>query len=729
MALDNAALAQLAEQYGIATEFWDWKGRRTQVSAASVVAVLAAMGVDASTPQAIEQASRAKQEQAWRAMLPPVVVARAGNTPYVNVHVHDGRPARLSVRLEGGGLRGTNQVDNWEPPRTIDGQLIGEATFRLPNDLPLGYHQLLLDSDDHHGEATLIVTPQRLPGPEQLCQERIWGYAAQLYSVRSRHSWGIGDFADLGALSAWSATQQQADYVLINPVHAAEAIPPMEPSPYLPTSRLFVNPIYIRPETIVEYSQLDESDQLRVSMLLSTLRTELGDDDQIRRDACWSHKRRALKIIWAVGRSDDRQMRFDSFRQRQGVMLRNFATWAVLCEHMGGDWRQWEPQFRRPDSAEVQGFRREHRDEVDFHEWLQWICAQAQSAAQSTAKDSGMAVGVITDLAVGVGHASADAWMMQDLYATGMSVGAPPDAYNQLGQSWGQPPWRPDRLEESAYAPFRTMVRNALLHAGGMRIDHIIGLFRLWWVPQGLGPAQGTYVRYDHEALIGILALEAQRAGAIVIGEDLGTVEPWTRRYLAERGVLGTSVLWFEEDEQGNPMPPERWRGLTMASVNTHDLPPTAGYLAKAHVALRARLGLLTEPLARENELADQELERWRDYLDSRGALDSGVADPIERMVLGLYKVLTWTPSRVLNATLVDAVGEMRAQNQPGTVNQYPNWRVPLGDADGKPLLLEDIYAMKRPMRLSAVLNGQAQAREPWHRAPLPESRPRRERP
>lgn len=225
-----------------------------------------------------------------------------------------------------------------------------------------------------------------------------------------------------------------------------------------------------------------------------------------------------------------------------------------------------------------------------------------------------------------------------------MTVGAPPDAYNQLGQGWGQPPCRPDRLEASAYAPFRTMVRNALGHAGGVRIDHIIGLFRLWWVPEGMGPAQGTYVRYDHEAMVGILALEAQRAGAVVIGEDLGTVEAWTRGYLAERGILGTSVLWFEEDDQGNPVPAEQWRALTMASVNTHDLPPTAGYLTKAHVALRARLGLLTEPLERENELADQELERWRAYLESRGALDPSVVDPVERMVLGLYKVLTWTP-------------------------------------------------------------------------------------
>ncbi|MCT3016658.1 4-alpha-glucanotransferase, partial [Propionibacterium freudenreichii] len=514
-------------------------------------------------------------------------VARAGAVPYVNLHVRDGRPARLVVRLEDGGQRDANQVDNWEPPRNIDGQMIGEATFQLPGDLPLGYHRLILDSDDRHAEATLIITPPHLAWPERMKNSRVWGYAAQLYSVRSRQSWGVGDFADLAALSAWSAAEQQADYVLINPVHAAESIPPMEPSPYLPTSRLFVNPIYVRPETVVEYTDLDDSDRARVGALLSSLRGELVGDDQIQRDKCWDHKRRALKIIWSAGRSDDRQMRFDAFRHHQGRMLRDFATWAVLCEHLGGDWRTWEPRFRHPDSPDVGAFRQAHLAEVDFHEWLQWVAAQAQSDAQETATDAGMAMGVITDLAVGVGQSSADVWMMQDLYAPGMTVGAPPDAYNQLGQGWGQPPCRPDRLEASAYAPFRTMVRNALGHAGGVRIDHIIGLFRLWWVPEGMGPAQGTYVRYDHEAMVGILALEAQRAGAVVIGEDLGTVEAWTRGYLAERGILGTSVLWFEEDDQGNPVPAEQWRALTMASVNTHDLPPTAGYLTKAHVALR----------------------------------------------------------------------------------------------------------------------------------------------
>ncbi|MFZ2624759.1 MAG: 4-alpha-glucanotransferase [Propionibacterium sp.] len=718
MALSDPVLNQLAEFFGIATEFWDWKGRQVQVSEATVVAVLAALGIDVSTPQAAQRALDEQRDKPWRRLLPPVVVTQDTQETRVDLHVRHGHPARLVIRLEEGGSVEAAQVDNFSPPREIDGELIGEATFAVPAGLPLGYHRLKASSDDREAQATLIVSPAFLGFPQSMGERRIWGYSAQLYSVRGAGSWGVGDFADLGALAAWSATQQYAGYVLVNPMHAAQPAPPMEPSPYLPSSRLFVNPLYIRPETIIEYATLDEPDRVRIRTLHEELDAELAGEDGIQRDTCWRYKRQALKIIWAARRSDSRQMIFDAYRRREGRTLRDYATWAVLCEHCGPDWRTWDAPLRRPSSPEVDAFHDRHRDEVDFQEWLQWIASAQASDAQQSAKDAGMPVGVVTDLAVGVSAAGSDAWAMRDVYAADMSVGAPPDAYNQLGQDWGQPPWRPDRLEDLGYTPFRTMVRNVLEHAGGVRIDHIIGMFRLWWVPKGAGPREGTYVRYDHEALIGILALEAHRAQAMVIGEDLGTVEPWTRRYLAERGILGTSVLWFEEDEAGNPIPPENWREYCLASVNTHDLPPTAGYLAKEHVKLRARLGLLTESFEDEERIAGEQLRRWWDYLTARRAIDPGIADPVEANVLALYRLLTWTPSRVLSVTLVDAVGDTRIQNQPGTINEYPNWRVPLCGSDGHPLMLEDIYRMERPMRLSAVVNGFSTVPSPWHPGP-----------
>ena len=727
MPLNDPALDRLAELFGISTEFWDWKGRRIGVADETVIKVLAALGVDASTPQAAAEAAQAQTDRPWRRPLPPVVVMRAGSASTLDVHVADDRPVGVRVRLEDGRLRELDQVVGWRPARLVEGRMVGEAGFALPADLPLGYHRIQLLSDGLRAEATLIVSPSFLGFPRSMGDRRIWGYAAQLYSVCSTGSWGIGDFYDLGALAGWSASQQCADYVLINPVHAAEPVEPVEPSPYLPTSRLFINPMYIRPEAVAEYAFLDEAGRARVQRAKAELVGRLRGAERIERDICWSLKRRALRIIWAAGRDDHRQMMFEAYRRREGRMLRDYATWAALTQEFGRDWRLWPAEYRSPASPQVGVFRVEHADEIDFQCWLQWIASMQADGAQRTALDAGMSTGVITDLAVGVSATGADTWMMRDVYAEGMSVGAPPDAYNQLGQDWGQPPWRPDRLEELAYAPFRTMVRNALRHAGGMRIDHIIGMFRLWWVPAGGGPREGTYVRYDHEALIGIIALEAYRAQAVVIGEDLGTVEPWVREYLTGRGILGTSVLWFEE-ENGAPRAVESWRECAMASVNTHDLPPTAGYLDKSHVRLRHDLGLLTESLEEEERAAEEEQERWMAYLRAAGALDEAMADVTEAKVLGLYRMLARTPSRVLCATLVDAVGEERIQNQPGTIDEYPNWRVPLGGADGRPLLLEDIYAMERPMRLAAVLNGSMRPLAPWTRDSLVESRPVDER-
>ena len=401
-----------------------------------------------------------------------------------------------------------------------------------------------------------------------------------------------------------------------------------------------------------------------------------------------------------------RHIAYQDFRGREGVGLRYFALWSALSLEFGGHWDKWPVEYQRPDSTAVARYAEEHADEVDFFEWLQWVAQTQVSAAQTVADEVGMPVGIVTDLAVGVHRHGAETWMMPEVFAQGMSVGAPPDQYNQSGQDWGQPPWRPDKLEELAYEPFRAMVSAALRRVGGLRVDHIIGMFRLWWVPEGAGPTGGTYVRNNHEAMIGILALEAQRAQALVIGEDLGTVEPWVREYLSRRGLLGTSVLWFEAGMQGEPLDAQWWREYCMASVTTHDLPPTLGYLAGDHVRLRSDLGLLTEPLEDELAAAHAEQADWVNKLiDHQLLAPEDRDDPVEVM-LALHKYLRHTPSKVLLANLTDAVGERRAQNQPGTINEYPNWRVPLADAEGRPMQLEDVFRADLPRRLAAVMNG-----------------------
>jgi 4-alpha-glucanotransferase len=369
--------------------------------------------------------------------------------------------------------------------------------------------------------------------------------------------------------------------------------------------------------------------------------------------------------------------------------------------------------LQHPANAEVAAFAAKHHRAVDFHRWLQWQLDDQLAAAQSQATRAGMALGIMHDLAVGVHPSGADAWSLQDVLALGVNAGAPPDEFNQLGQDWSQPPWRPDQLEELGYQPFRALISAILRHAGGVRIDHIIGLFRLWWIPQGVPPTQGTYVRYNHDAMIGIVALEAHRAGAVVVGEDLGTVEPWVRHYLRDRGLLGTSILWFEIDGYSRgPLSAEHWRDLCLSSVTTHDLPPTPGYLAGEHVRLRHALGLLTR--SHDDEMADHHSEQagWMAELRRVGLLgaDADANSDEADVTIALYRYLGRTPSRLLALSLADAVGERRTQNQPGTTDEYPNWRVPLAGPDGSRIFLEDVITDPRAAALADVLRAATQS-------------------
>lgn len=716
MALSDPALGELADRFGISTQFYDWKGRHTQVGEQTVIAILAEFGVDASTPERARAAAQRVRDDHWRRIVQPCVVLRAGQEGRVDVHVPAGAPVSLRIVGEDGNDHLPWQVDNWNPDRPIDGRMIGEATFGIPGNLPLGYHELIVTIGTHDADgseadggihatatSTIIVTPNRVGLPRRMGASRVWGYAAQLYSVRSHHSWGLGDLTDLADLCTWSASQG-AGYLLTNPLHAAEVTGRMEPSPYLPSSRLFVNPIYIRPELIAEYHDLDQYD----ASLIESLRTTTLDDDPqalLDRDRTWQAKSQALELIHRVDMSASRRMAFTAFRVARGRRLEDFATWCLLSELHGSDWHDWPAELHDPHGAAVARVRREHADRIDFHMWLQWIADQQLSTAQSSGTDAGMPVGLICDLAVGVNGSGADAWMLNGLFAREMNVGAPPDPFNQAGQDWGQPPMRPDVLEQMAYAPLREMVSSALRHAGGVRIDHIMGLFRLWWVPRGLGPRHGAYVRYNHEAMVGVVALEAYRAGALVIGEDLGTVEPWVRDHLASRGILGTSIMWFETGPDGRPRQPQQWREHAMSSVTSHDLPPTSSYLRGDHVELRDRLGLLTESVDEERENARRERETWLASLRQQGVLEADEDDP-EQVTLAMHTLLTRTPSKVINAALTDAVGDPRTQNLPGTEDEYPNWRVPLSGPDGEPVYLEDLYSSDRVARMAKVLRG-----------------------
>ncbi|MEU4656730.1 4-alpha-glucanotransferase [Streptomyces sp. NPDC023723] len=663
-------LTRLAELYGVAAAYRPSPDRVVTASATALTRALAALGVDAEDPSAA-LAARAAELRAR--LLPPTVV-----------HWGDGpAPAALTALPAGTALR----VD------TEQGELRTGA-----EGLPPGVHRLTATvPDGRTAHAHLIVAPPRLPAPPA----RSYGLLVQLYSLLSRRSWGMGDLGDLGELAAWAGRTLGAGFVQVNPLHAA--VPgddgvPTDPSPYRPSSRRFPDPVHLRIEDVPEYAYADE----RFDELLGRarrLRDGVLGGDLIDRDAVWELKRPTLELLRAVPPGPGRRAAYLDYLAAQGQALEDHATWCALAEAHGSDWRRWPAGLRDPRSAETARARTALADRVDFHAWLTWLTETQLTDAQRTAREAGMPVGIVHDLAVGVHPVGADAWAQQRYYAAGMSVGAPPDAFNARGQDWGLPPWRPDRLAESGYAPFRDLLRALFRYAGALRIDHVMGLFRLWWVPEGLPPTEGTYVRYDAEAMLAVLVLEASRAGAVVIGEDLGTVEPGVREALRARGVLGTSVLFFERDWEGDgrPLPADRWRADCLATATTHDLPPTAARLTGEHVGLRDRLGLLTRPVEEERAEAAADAGEWLDLLARLGLLDGSAGPAAEEAgIRAVYRFLRTTPARMVGVWLPDAVGDRRPQNLPGTWDQYPNWRLPIADAEGRPVTLEDLAAAPR---------------------------------
>ena len=695
MALDSPALRSLARDLGIGIEYWGWDGSLRQVSDDTLLAAVRALGHEVSSDEDLARIRSEHELAPWRTTLPPVTVLRCDRETTIPVHVEHGSPVQLQIRLEDGTVRGLDQVEDFTAPVEVDGVLRGQASFRVPSGLPLGWHRLVAHTSQGPVEADLVVTPQRLTAHERLGAHRAFGLQAQLYSVRSSRSWGIGDLADLRDLAAISAQRFGADFLLANPLHASFPTPPVEPSPYLPVTRRFTALLYLRIEDVPEYRSLSDIARQRVALLHESVASWNERADRLERDAVLAAKLDALEELFAVPLTPGRRALFEAYRAREGQGLEDFAVWSAIAEKLRGT---ADDTLADLDAETVAAARVELADRIEFHTWVQWLLDEQMGAAQNAALEAGMRIGLMHDLAVGVEQVGSDSWSLAGVLARGVDVGAPADQYNQQGQNWHQPPWHPQRLRDASYKPWRDMLRSLMRHAGALRIDHVLGLFRLWWIPQGQPASEGTYVFYDHEALVGILALEAERSGTIVVGEDLGTFEPWVREYLSERGILGTSILWFEYGADGRPLPPDQYRSLCLASVNTHDLPPTAGYLAGDHVALRHELGLLERDLVQEQEADAAGRQEVLDVLQAEGLLAPG--DDVEATVIALHRHLARTPSLLLGVSLVDCVGERRIQNQPGTDEEYANWRIPLADADGQVMDVDDLATDARTARL-----------------------------
>lgn len=525
------------------------------------------------------------------------------------------------------------------------------AMTALPPDLPLGYHDLL-PSDG--GPATrLIVAPDRCHLPDGL---RTWGWSAQLYAARSHASWGIGDLGDLATLARWSASLG-AGVLGINPLHAAQPGPQQDPSPYFPSSRRFRNPLYLRIEDVPGFSASDKT-----LALAAEAGRSLNNKRVIDRDQVYALKLPALELLW-TGFGHD--ARFDAFIARGGSALRQFAVYCALAERHGGGWTTWPSEYRRPDSPSVTRFAAAQHDRLRFHCWLQWLLDEQLAAA-------GAEIALLGDLAIGFDPGGADAWVWQNTMAHGVRVGAPPDAFNAEGQDWGLPPFVPWRLRAVGYEPLVQTVRAALDHCGALRIDHVMGLFRLFWIPEGGGPTDGTYVRFPDNELLDIVALESDRAGAVIVGEDLGTVEDEVREQLANRGVLSYRLVWFENE------PPEAFPPQTLAAVTTHDLPTIAGVWSGT------------------DDQADSELRRRLVELTGLPATAA-----VDEVVVAAHARLADAPSMVVTATLDDALRVQERPNLPGTTIERPNWSLALPraveDLVDDPVVAQVAEALRRP--------------------------------
>ncbi|QYN36296.1 4-alpha-glucanotransferase [Pseudonocardia sp. DSM 110487] len=629
----DSELIELATAHGVATSYRDGDRRPVQVDPEVVVRVLGLLDVDAGSPDARRGALAAARERAASGRLPGTIAVRTDSSRALP-----------------------------EPGVLVDAAGERREVTEIPAGLEPGWYRLELGAQD----VTVVVAPPALPEPS-----RGWGWMLQLYALRSAGSWGIGDLGDLRAFTAWTGAEHGAGAVLLNPLHAITPVPPVQPSPYTPSSRRFGTPLALRITDLSAYARTDSVSRAEVD----ALRPEFSGG-RIEHDRVWAAKRAALELLWrSEGRPEPRGI---------GADLEEFATYCALAERHGARWSRWPEGLRTPGGTGVAAAKAELAPRIAFHAWVQ-LQVQDQLAA---VRDAARAVGVrvVHDLAVGCDPEGADGWALQDVLAQGVRVGAPPDAFSQQGQDWGLPPWRPDRLDATGYAAYRDLLRALLRQADGLRIDHVSGLWRLWWVPPGERPDRGTYVHYDADVMLAVLTLEAHLAGALVIGEDLGTVEPEVTEGIAERNILGSSVLWFTRDldAPGQPLlPPQKWPEQSVATISTHDLPTATGFLRGEHVRVRAELGLLDDVPAEEAKATVDRLELV-ELLREEGLVDG--PDPGEdQLVVAMHALLARSRSRLALVSPYDVVGEVRQPNLPGTIDEYPNWRLPL------PVTLEEL--------------------------------------
>ncbi|MPZ42716.1 MAG: malto-oligosyltrehalose synthase [Betaproteobacteria bacterium] len=727
----NDKLLELARAYGVILEYYDIWGQQHHTGEHALRSVLQAMGIEAADDAAVEASLTRTQQARWARVLPPATVVRRDASPWTirlqlpaaslgdelawTVREEDGD--RHEGRLQPASLHSIERV-------SVAGCDYVALEWRLAFELPFGYHHVRVrhgeaDSTEMRTDMLLAVTPERCYCPPALQGEgRVWGATCQLYGVRSERNWGIGDFTDLMTLVQQWGTRG-GGVIGLNPLHALYPHNPAHASPYSPSSRLFKNWIYIDVEACADFHASEEARALVRSAVFQTRLKSLREAELLDYPAVAAAKRQVLDLLYAyfrkhhIERGTEHARRFRGFQAEGGEALRRHALFDALQESLSREstdvwgWPVWPQAFRDPASEAVAAFCAERLDRVEFFEYLQWQVDIQYGAAARRSFELGLGVGIYEDLAVSIDRGGAEAWANQDIYATTAGVGAPPDDFAPNGQNWGLPPMIPHRLEARAYEPFIATLRANMRHSGALRIDHVMGLMRLFWVPPDGKAAEGAYVRYPFEDLLGLTALESERNRCLVIGEDLGTVPDEAREALARTGVLSYRLLYFERQPGGEFKSPRDYPAQAIVAASTHDLPTLAGWWEGRDLSLRSQLGLFPNEAMREAQIVGRAQDRARLLLalERENLLPQGVApDPVAvpamtpALSAAIHAYLAATPAKVMVLQLEDVAGSADQANLPGTTDQYPNWRRKL------PLELERFLDEERFVRSAQTL-------------------------
>lgn len=680
----RSMLRALADRAGILREYVDFRGERRPATDAAREALLAAMGFDASSEESAENAiHRLDDEKSRRILDPARVVTQSQSPPAISLRIPEnlGENAQYSmdIRLEDGQvIRRTGRVES------LDSR--GEFTVTLSDPLPLGYHDLTVTLGGRGAEQSarqrLIAAPLSCCSPQRkFGDRRLFGLWTQLYSLRGANDQGVGDFAALRELVDW-AGEAGASFVGLNPLHALRNRD-HDVSPYRPVSRLFRNPIYLDLGAIPEIST---SSQARSN--LGAFPRSVSEDGSVRYDEVTAHRRPILQLLHREflrlhgSGSTDRGKSYRAYLDREGEALWDFTTFLALDEnfrkeHPRTTWREWPAEYRDSKSPAVAEFRARQKEEISFHAFVQFEIDRQLESIAARGRELGMPIGLYQDLALSTSPDGFEPWAFPDLFIRGASLGAPPDDLGPLGQNWSLPPLHPLRLRETGFEYWRNLLRRSFASAGALRIDHVMGLLRQFWIPEGKNGADGAYVSFPADELFAILALESRRANAVVIGEDLGTV-PWGFGSLLEKwGVLSTRVLYFERDEKGEFRAPSSYPARSLATVSTHDLVPMAGFWRDRDLALRRKVGQIRD----EAELASAKHRRdfdrqalLRRFQAENLCSPSGIGNAHE-VVTAAHALLARSPAVLVGASVDDLALEIEPVNLPGIGQEgHPNW-------------------------------------------------------